>query len=129
LVSSIVDIIQNKGIQTAMLNVSFACHMPDCLEMPYKPAIIGAADATEEMYTYRMGGNSCLSGDYIGDWSFKKELKIGDLIVFEDMIHYTLVKTTMFNGVTHPSLGIWTNNNEFKLIRSFGYEDYKSRMS
>jgi carboxynorspermidine decarboxylase len=129
LVSSVVDIVENKGIKTAMLDVSFACHMPDCLEMPYKPAIVGARDTVSGKPTYRMGGNSCLSGDFYGSWSFDKELKIGDRIVFEDMIHYTMVKTTMFNGVSHPSIGIWTKDNEFKLIREFGYEDYKNRMS
>ena len=129
LVSSVVDIVENKGITTAMLDVSFACHMPDCLEMPYKPSITGAIDALEGKPAYRMGGNSCLSGDYMGDWSFDQELKIGDRVVFEDMIHYTMVKTTMFNGVTHPGIGIWTMNNEFRLIREFGYEDYKNRMS
>ena len=76
-----------------------------------------------------MGGNSCLSGDFFGSWSFDEELNIGDKIVFDDMIHYTMVKTTMFNGVSHPSIGIWTKENEFKLIREFGYEDYKGRMS
>jgi len=129
LVSSVVDIVENKGITTAMLDVSFACHMPDCLEMPYKPSITGAIDALEGKPAYRMGGNSCLSGDYMGDWSFDQELKIGDRVVFDDMIHYTMVKTTMFNGVTHPGIGIWTMNNEFRLIREFGYEDYKNRMS
>jgi len=129
LVSSVIDIVENKGIKTAMLDVSFACHMPDCLEMPYKPSIIGATDAIPGKPTYRMGGNSCLSGDFMGDWSFDEELKIGDRIVFDDMIHYTMVKTTMFNGVSHPSIGIWTVGNEFRIIREFGYEDYKSRMS
>ena len=129
LVSSVVDIVENHGIKTAMLDVSFACHMPDCLEMPYKPAIVGATDAVPGKPTYRMGGNSCLSGDFMGDWSFENELKIGDRVIFEDMIHYTMVKTTMFNGVSHPGIGIWTTANEFKLIREFGYEDYKNRMS
>lgn len=129
LVSSVVDIVENKGVKTAMLDVSFACHMPDCLEMPYKPSVVGATDAIPGKPVYRMGGNSCLSGDFIGDWSFDQELKIGDRIVFEDMIHYTMVKTTMFNGVTHPGIGIWTNQNEFRLLREFGYQDYKNRMS
>jgi len=129
LVSSVIDIVENKGIKTAMLDVSFSCHMPDCLEMPYKPAIIGASDVKAGKPTYRMGGNSCLSGDFYGSWSFDEELNVGDKIVFDDMIHYTMVKTTMFNGVSHPSIGIWTQNNEFKLIREFGYEDYKNRMS
>lgn len=130
LVATIDDIVENSGIKTAMLNVSFACHMPDTLEMPYKPRIIGAYnDPIENKPTYRMGGNSCLSGDFIGDWSFDEPLKIGDRIVFADMIHYTTVKTTMFNGVSHPSIGLWTKNGEFKLYRKFGYEDYKNRMS
>ena len=129
LVSTVEDIVDNHGIKTAMLDVSFACHMPDCLEMPYKPAILGAMDAIEGKPTYRMGGNSCLAGDYIGEWSFEKELNVGDPVVFRDMIHYTLVKTTTFNGVHHPSIGIWTADNEFRLIREFNFEDYKSKLS
>lgn len=129
LVSTVLDIVENKDIKTAMLDVSFACHMPDCLEMPYKPVITGATDEVEGKPTYRMGGNSCLSGDFYGSWSFDKELQVGDKIIFEDMIHYTMVKTTMFNGVSHPSIGIWTKEEEFKLIRKFGFEDYKNRMS
>lgn len=129
LVSSVVDVVENKGIKTAMLDVSFSCHMPDCLEMPYKPAIVGATDAVLGKPTYRMGGNSCLSGDFYGSWSFDEDLKIGDRIVFEDMIHYTMVKTTMFNGVSHPAIGIWTIDQKFRLVREFGYEDYKMRMS
>jgi len=129
LVSTVLDIVENKGIKTAMLDVSFACHMPDCLEMPYKPAIVGATEVTAGKPTYRMGGNSCLSGDFFGSWSFDKKLKPGDRIVFEDMIHYTMVKTTMFNGVSHPSIGIRTKNEQFLLVKKFGYEDYKNRMS
>jgi carboxynorspermidine decarboxylase len=129
LVSTVTDIVENHGVKTAMLNVSFACHMPDCLEMPYKPVIRGAyQEAVTGKPTYRMGGNSCLSGDFMGDWSFDEPLKVGDRIVFEDMIHYTIVKTTMFNGVSHPSIGLWTKDNEFVLYRQFGYEDYKNRM-
>jgi carboxynorspermidine decarboxylase len=127
LVSTVVDIVENKGIRTAVLNVSFACHMPDCLEMPYKPDIIGAVENGK--YSYRMGGNSCLSGDFYGDWTFDKPLQVGDKIIFNDMIHYTTVKTTMFNGVSHPSLVLWTQNNEMKLLRKFGYEDYRDRMA
>lgn len=129
LVASIVDIVENHGIKTAVLNVSFACHMPDCLEMPYKPAILGATDEQEGKPTYRMGGNSCLSGDFVGSWSFDHELEIGERIVFMDMIHYTTVKTTMFNGVSHPSLVLWTKEGEMKVLKKFGYEDYKNRMS
>lgn len=129
LVATVQDIVENNSITTAMLDVSFACHMPDCLEMPYKPNILGATDAVPGKKVYRLGGNSCLSGDFLGDWSFSKDLQVGDRIVFLDMIHYTMVKTTMFNGVSHPSIGLWTNNNQFKLIRTFGYDDYKNRMS
>lgn len=129
LVSKVLDIVDNAGVKTAMLNVSFACHMPDCLEMPYKPSIVGAVEPGTTPYTYRMGGNSCLSGDFCGDWSFKQPLLIGDTVVFEDMIHYTMVKTTFFNGVTHPSIGIWKADNTFQLVRKFGYEDYKMRNS
>ena len=129
LLTTVVDIVENHGIKTAIMDASFTCHMPDCLEMPYKPSIVGATDAVKGKPTYRMGGNSCLSGDFFGDWSFDKELRVGDKVVFEDMIHYTMVKTTMFNGVSHPSIGIWTIDDEFKLIRRFGYEDYKNRMS
>lgn len=130
LVASVADIVENGGIKTAMLNVSFACHMPDCLEMPYKPRIRGASqEPLPGKPTYRMGGNSCLSGDFMGDWSFDQPLQVGDRLIFEDMIHYTIVKTTMFNGVLHPSIGLWTTAGEFELYRRFGYEDYKQRMS
>lgn len=128
LVTTVLDVVSNNGIKTAMINASFACHMPDCLEMPYKPAIIGAADNGNDEYKYRIGGNSCLSGDYYGDWYFQKPLKTGDRIVFLDMIHYTMVKTTMFNGVSHPSFGIWTKECNFKLIKQFTPSDYESRM-
>lgn len=128
LVSTVLDIVENHGIRTAMLNVSFACHMPDCLEMPYKPAILGALDEGQEGYVYRMGGNSCLSGDYVGTWTFDHVLQVGERIVFMDMIHYTFVKTTMFNGVSHPGFGIWRKTGSFQLLRKFGYEDYKCRM-
>ena len=130
LVASVADIVENGGIKPAMLNVSFACHMPDCLEMPYKPRIRGASqEPLPGKPTYRMGGNSCLSGDFMGDWSFDQPLRIGDRVIFEDMIHYTIVKTTLFNGVSHPSIGLWTTAGEFELYRRFGYEDYKQRMS
>ena len=129
LLALVVDVVENKGIQTAILNVSFTAHMPDCLEMPYQPKIRGAyQDATTGKYAYRMGGNSCLAGDYMGYWSFDRPLKPGDPILFEDMIHYTVVKTTMFNGVAHPSIGIWNEEKGFTLLREFGYGDYKNRM-
>jgi len=128
LVSTILDIIENNGIKTAILDISFTCHMPDCLEMPYKPVILGATDEKAGKPTYRMGGISCLAGDYMGNWSFDKELKSGDKIIFDDMIHYTTVKTTMFNGVNHPSIGIWSDKSGFKLIKEFNYQDYKNRL-
>lgn len=130
LVATVTDIVENQGVETAMLNVSFACHMPDCLEMPYKPRIRGSyQEPVAGKPTYRMGGNSCLSGDFMGDWSFDNPLHVGDPIVFEDMIHYTIVKSTLFNGVTHPSIGLWSAEDTFVLYRRFTYEDYKSRMS
>ena len=129
LLTTVVDIVENKGIKTAIIDASFTCHMPDCLEMPYKQAIRNATDAVEGKPTYRIGGNSCLSGDYMGDWSFDKPLEVGDKVVFEDMIHYTIVKTSMFNGIPHPSLALWSKEDELVLYRSFGYEDYKNRMS
>jgi carboxynorspermidine decarboxylase len=129
LVSTILDIVENRGIKTAVLDVSFTCHMPDCLEMPYKPVILGATDEMAGKPTYRMGGISCLAGDFMGNWSFNKELSPGDKIVFDDMIHYTTVKTTMFNGVGHPSIGIWSEKSGFRLIKEFNYQDYKNRLS
>ena len=112
-----------------MLDVSFACHMPDTLEMPYKPAIVGAHDPREGETRWRMGGNCCLAGDYKGDWAFDREPQIGDRIVFEDMIHYTMVKTTMFNGVSHPSIAILHTDGTCEVVRRFGYEDFRNRMS
>jgi len=129
LIATVEDIVENKGIKTAILDVSFTAHMPDCLEMPYKPVISGAGEPGEFQFSYRMGGNSCLSGDFVGDWSFRNELKPGDRIVFRDMIHYTMVKTSTFNGVGHPSIGIWTMDGKFRLFRKFGYLDYKNRLS
>jgi carboxynorspermidine decarboxylase len=129
LVATVEDIVVNQGIKTAILNVSFTAHMPDCLEMPYKPKVLGASDPVSGKPTCRLGGNSCLSGDFMGDWSFNQEIKRGDRIVFLDMIHYTMVKTTTFNGVQHPSIGIWTSSGNFKLIKEFGYENYKNRLS
>ena len=129
LVSSVLDVVENYGIKTAMLDVSFTAHMPDCLEMPYKPIILSSSEDEKGKYIYRMGGNSCLSGDYMGNWSFDHELVLGEKIVFNDMIHYTMVKTSTFNGVEHPSIGIWNDKTGFKLIREFGYNDYKNKLS
>ena len=128
LLTTVVDIVENHGVKTAIIDASFTCHMPDCLEMPYKPVIRDALEPTEGKPTYRIGGNSCLSGDYMGDWSFEKPLQVGDRLIFEDMIHYTTVKTTMFNGIPHPSLALWSKDDELLMYRTFGYEDYKNRM-
>ena len=129
LVATVEDIVVGGGVNTLLANVSFACHMPDCLEMPYKPAIVGAHDPKEGEKRWRVGGNSCLAGDWVGDWAFDREPKVGDRIVFEDMIHYTMVKTTMFNGVSHPSIAIASESGDVRVVREFGYEDYKTRMS
>ena len=129
LVSTIVDIVENHGIRTAILDVSFACHMPDCLEMPYQPTIRGAVTTLAPgLHAYRMGGNSCLSGDYMGDWYFDHELTVGERIIFEDMIHYTTVKTTMFNGIPHPSIACLRSDGTVEMWREYDYNDYKSRM-
>ena len=133
LVSTIVDIVENHGIRTAILDVSFACHMPDCLEMPYQPAIRGAATSPAPgLHAYRMGGNSCLSGDYMGDWYFDHELTVGERIIFEDMIHYTTVKTTMFNGIPHPSIACLRSDGTVEMwlghVDGLMRGDYKSRM-
>lgn len=128
LLATVVDIVENQGIKTAIMDASFTCHMPDCLEMPYKPVIRGATDPIPGKPTFRIGGNSCLSGDYMGEWSFDKPLEIGDKLIFEDMIHYTIVKTSMFNGISHPSIALWNQENQLVIYRTFGYEDYKNRM-
>ncbi len=130
LVSTIQDIVEHKGVKTAILDVSFTAHMPDTLEMPYRPKIIGASDPTNESkHLYRLGGGSCLAGDFMEAYDFGHELKIGEQLVFLDMIHYTMVKTTMFNGVNHPAIAIWTENDELKIVRKFSYHDFKSRLS
>lgn len=129
LLTTIVDIVENHGVKTAIMDASFTCHMPDCLEMPYKPDIRNATDAVEGKPTYRIGGNSCLSGDFMGDWSFEEPLKTGDKLIFEDMIHYTIVKTTMFNGIPHPSVALWSEDDELVIYKTFTYEDYKQRNS
>ncbi len=126
LVSHVVDVVEDRGIKTAILDVSFTCHMPDCLEMPYMPEVRGAVQV--EQGGYRLGGNSCLSGDFMGYWQFDHELEVGEEVVFEDMIHYTTVKTTMFNGISHPAIGMLHTDGRLEMLREFGYEDYKNRM-
>lgn len=132
LVSHVVDVVENKGIKTAILDVSFTCHMPDCLEMPYWPTVRGA-ETIEGEYgkgenIYRLGGNSCLSGDWMQSWKFDHALQIGETVIFEDMIHYTTVKTCTFNGITHPDICLLKKNDELQVLRHFDYQDYKNRM-
>lgn len=142
LTSRVVDIVENHGIKTAILNVSFACHMPDTLEMPYQPQVRGAEIVKNDpmpqsmvngkwsngKWLYRLGGNSCLSGDWIGDWEFDHELAVGEEIILEDMIHYTTVKTNMFNGISHPALGLLHSDGRAEVLREFSYDDYLHRM-
>ena len=152
LVSHVVDIVEDKGIRTAILDVSFTCHMPDCLEMPYFPEVRGAVFVESGKWKeesgddrglnkapsdpqppnlgglYRLGGNSCLSGDFMEYWQFDHELQVGEEVIFEDMIHYTTVKTNMFNGVRHPSIGMLHEDGKLEILREFDYSDYKKRM-
>ena len=147
LVASVVDVVEDKGIKTAILDVSFTCHMPDCLEMPYYPDVRNAVWSPESGddrglnkapsgpqppnlggFVYRLGGNSCLSGDFMGYWRFDHELQVGEEVIFEDMIHYTTVKTNTFNGITHPAIGMLKMDGKLEILRQFGYEDYRNRM-
>ena len=134
LVSQVVDVVEDRGIRTAILDVSFTCHMPDCLEMPYMPAVRGAdvvgddEDVNGMEHVYRLGGNSCLSGDFMGQWRFDHELHIGENVIFEDMLHYTTVKTNMFNGVNHPAIALLRMDGNLEILRQYGYDDYKNRM-
>lgn len=157
LVASVVDVVENHNIRTAILDVSFTCHMPDCLEMPYHPEVwvrllsdshrrgedglskgelihtsgnesLPSTGADREGFLYRLGGNSCLSGDFMGTWRFPHSLTVGDEIIFEDMIHYTTVKTTVFNGVHHPSIVLQKLDGSLQILRQYTYEDYRDRM-
>ena len=134
LVAHVVDVVENKNIRTAILDVSFTCHMPDCLEMPYTPEVRGAEiletppSSPLTPHLYRLGGNSCLSGDFMGYWRFDHELQIGEELIFEDMIHYTTVKTNMFNGIQHPSIAIRHADGTIELLREYSFEDYLHRM-
>jgi carboxyaminopropylagmatine decarboxylase len=142
LVATVLDIHESHDVKTAIIDASFTCHMPDTLEMPYRPRIAppGPPEGGEEaMETpplrggrggqYRIGGVSCLAGDYMAEYYFDRELQVGDRLVFEDMIHYTMVKTTTFNGVRHPDICLWTEDGKLEVVRRFGYEDYKNRLS
>lgn len=129
LITEVLDVVENQGVKTAVIDASFACHMPDCLEMPYKPAINESVPEAEGLPRYRLGGNSCLSGDYVGDWCFREPLKAGDRLTLEDMNHYTTVKTTMFNGIQHPAMVLCDSDGNCTYLRRFDYNDYKNRMS
>lgn len=129
LVTEVLDVVEDAGIKTAIIDASFACHMPDCLEMPYRPNIAEALpDEEESEHVYRLGGNSCLSGDFVGDWKFKEPLKSGQRLTLLDMNHYTTVKTNMFNGIQHPSIWLQPMEGEPILLREYTYEDYRDRM-
>ncbi len=129
LVTSVLDIVHNDG-PTAMLDTSATAHMPDVLEMPYRPRLRGATDPEELAHTYQLGGLSCLAGDVVGKYSFDRPLEVGDRLVFEDMAHYTMVKTTTFNGVRLPSIALYDpRTDEYRVQRKFGYEDYRNRLS
>ncbi len=128
LLTRVLDIIENHGVKTAILDVSFTAHMPDTLEMPYRPKVRGATNAKADQPTYRLGGVSCLAGDYMTEYSFSEELKIGDYLILEDMIHYTMVKTTMFNGVKHPDIVLLREDGHAEVLRQFTYEDFRSRL-
>lgn len=143
LVTEVLDVVEDAGIKTAIIDASFACHMPDCLEMPYKPAIAEALPERDnddlrvkdthavdrERHTYRLGGNSCLSGDFVGDWDFDHPLQPGERLTLLDMNHYTTVKTNMFNGIQHPSIWLQPSSGQPVKLREFTYEDYRDRMS
>ena len=128
--TTVLDIVENGGKKTAIFDGSFTCHMPDCLEMPYRPQLeYGSEKKVEGWLPYRLGGVSCLAGDFLDDYWFEKPLNVGDSLIFKDMIHYTMVKTSTFNGVKHPSIGILRTNGEFELVKEFGYEDLRDRLS
>jgi carboxynorspermidine decarboxylase len=128
LIAEVVDIVENED-KILILDISATAHMPDVLEMPYRPVITGAGLADEKAFTYKIGGNSCLAGDVMEAYSFDQALVPGSRLIFEDMLHYTMVKTTFFNGVQHPGIGILRKNGEFEMIREFSYEDFKGRLS
>ncbi|MCX6062189.1 MAG: carboxynorspermidine decarboxylase [Campylobacterales bacterium] len=128
LVASVLDIMHN-GMDIAILDTSAEAHMPDTLAMPYRAMIRGSGEANEKAYTYRLGGNTCLAGDIMGDYSFDEPLNVGDKIIFEDQIHYTFVKNTTFNGIKLPSLALWSKEEKLIIVHEFGYEDYRNRLS
>ncbi len=128
--STVLDIVEYGATPTVILDISFAAHMPDTLEMPYRPFVTGASrEPVDGWHAYRLGGQSCLAGDFLEAYYFPEKLHIGDSIIFEDMMHYTMVKTTMFNGVKHPAIYIVQSNGNIECVREFGYADYKGRLS
>jgi carboxynorspermidine decarboxylase len=130
LVSTVLDIVDNNGIKTAILDVSFTAHMPDTLEMPYRPNILNASSisTSDFLNTYRLGGVSCLAGDFLEEYYFPTPLQVGQKLIFLDMMHYTMVKTTMFNGVGHPEIGFWSEDDGYNLWKKFDYSDFKNRL-
>ena len=127
LVATVLDIVTN-GVRIAILDTSATAHMPDTLEMPYRPEIVGAGLPGEKAFTYRLGGLTCLAGDVVGDYSFEHELTVGERLMFLDMSHYTLVKTSNFNGVRLPSIALRHANDSYELVKRFGYESYRDRL-
>lgn len=127
--TTVIDFVENSGVMNAILDASATTHMPDVIEMPYRPFIIGSGEAGEKVYTYRLGGPSCLAGDVIGDYSFDHPLEIGEVLTFTDMAHYSMVKNNTFNGIGLPSIAIKRASGEMELVKSFGYEDFKMRLS
>lgn len=128
LVSTVLDIVHN-GMDIAILDTSAEAHMPDTLAMPYRAMVRGSGEAGEKKYRYRFGGNTCLAGDIMGDYSFDEPLQVGDKVIFEDQIHYTFVKNTTFNGIKLPSLVILREDKTLDVIKEFGYQDYRNRLS
>jgi carboxynorspermidine decarboxylase len=129
LIVTVLDIVEAGGHQIAIIDSSATCHMPDVLEMPYRPNILGAGMPDQFEHRYRLGGMSCLAGDVVGDYSFAGPLEIGQRLVFLDMSHYTMVKNTTFNGVPLPAISLYSEQGGLKTVRRFGYEDYKDRLS
>ena len=129
LLATVLDVVENGGVKTLMLDVSFTAHMPDTLEMPYRPAIRNASKEGEGPFRYRIGGMSCLAGDFMMEYGFERAINIGDQLILEDMIHYTMVKTTMFNGIKHPNICILKEDQSVEVVRKFNFEDYKIRLS
>lgn len=127
LATRVMDIEEN-GMKVAIVDTSASCHMVDVIEMPYRPSIIGAGMPDEYSYTYRLGGPTCLAGDIIGDYSFKEPLTEGDMLIFTDMAHYSMVKNNTFNGINLPDIVTLRKEGQFSVTRTFGYEEFKSRL-